>query len=401
MMNRYLKSTVAALLTVVIILSTYIPVIAVGENQPNYSSSSNSGTRGVVATTLNNTGAADYYTGSYTYENLSSQSGATLENSLRTLLTSTHSKITSYNDCRDYVWQTDCEKNDTSRATTLYTSHQMKSSEWAGSWTCNREHVWPQSLGGNNTSGGGSDLHHIRPAEASVNNSRGNKKYGYGSGQYVPADNVKGDVARIILYVWIRWDSDWGATDVTKVFQSVEVLLEWCKLDPVDTWEMGRNEVIERIQGNRNVFIDYPEYAWLLFGEEIPSDMVTPSGEAAKGNTGSDPVVPPACTHSSTVTKNAVAADCHTDGYTGDVYCNDCDKLISKGSEIPASNAHSFGDWELNENGEYVSSCSVCGASATLDFNSLIGSIDNDAEKILILLTLGVTDSAILDALSK
>ena len=58
------------------------------------------------------------------------------------------------------------------------------------------------------------------------------------------------------------------------------MLLEWCELDPVDTWEMGRNEVVQKIQGNRNVFIDYPELAFKLFDKEVPSDMTTPSGEA-------------------------------------------------------------------------------------------------------------------------
>ena len=65
-----------------------------------------------------------------------------------------------------------------------------------------------------------------------------------------------------------------------KVIENLDTLLAWCEMDPVDTWEMGRNDAVERIQGNRNVFIDYPEYAWLLFGKEIPTDMVTPSGEA-------------------------------------------------------------------------------------------------------------------------
>ena len=60
-------------------------------------------------------------------------------------------------------------------------------------------------------------------------------------------------------------------------------MLEWCALDPVDEWEMGRNDVVEDIQGNRNVFIDYPEYAWLLFDKEIPDEMTTPSGEAIAG----------------------------------------------------------------------------------------------------------------------
>jgi hypothetical protein len=80
--------------------------------------------------------------------------------------------------------------------------------------------------------------------------------------------------------MYVRWNSDWSCDSLTKVFESVEVLLEWCALDPVDTWEMGRNEVVGAIQGNRNVFIDYPEYAWLVFGCEVPENMTTPSGMA-------------------------------------------------------------------------------------------------------------------------
>ncbi len=281
-MKRFLKYTVAALLVVFLIIGSIIPIFA--STQPSsYSKDSNSGQRDVVCTSLNGTSASTYYTGSYTYDNLIVLSSSALKASLHNLMTNTHKKITTYNDCRDYVWKTDCENNNTSNATTLYTSHSMDSSEWKGTWTCNREHVWPQSLGGGNTSGGGADLHHIRPAEARVNSSRGNKKYGYASGQYVPQDNVKGDVARICLYVYVRWGSAWGADSITEVFQSVDVLLEWCELDPVDTWEMGRNEVVQDIQGNRNVFIDYPELAWTLFDEEVPNDMITPSGEAMNG----------------------------------------------------------------------------------------------------------------------
>ena len=62
------------------------------------------------------------------------------------------------------------------------------------------------------------------------------------------------------------------------------MLLEWCELDPVDDWEMGRNDVVEVLQGNRNVFIDYPEYAWLLFDEEIPDGMTTPTRASRANN---------------------------------------------------------------------------------------------------------------------
>ncbi|MBE6586456.1 MAG: hypothetical protein E7645_08090, partial [Ruminococcaceae bacterium] len=269
-------------------------LIAVTAAQPSvYSKNSNSGTRGEMCISLEGTSVSSYYSGDYTYDKLTSLSPSNLKSSLHHLMTNTHKKITSYSDCRDYVWRVDCENNDTTHATTLYTDYSMTQADWSPAWACNREHVWPQSLGGGNTSGGGADLHHIRPAEAGVNSSRGNKAYGESSSKYYePADNVKGDVARIVLYVYVRWDAAWGATDVTEVFESVEILLEWCELDPVDTWEMGRNEVIQSIQGNRNVFIDYPELAWHLFGKAVPEGMVTPSGSVLNGEIPTPPADP-------------------------------------------------------------------------------------------------------------
>ena len=286
-MKRYLKNVVATLLLVVFLLSSYLPTVAVGSQPTTYSKSSNSGTRGVVCTDLNNTSAESYYTGDYEITTLVDLSSSALLTSLRALMTDTHTKkTTTYDNCRDMVWIVDCEQNDTSHATTLYSDYSMNTGDWYPTWACNREHVWPQSLGGGNTSGGGADLHHIRPEKQGINSSRGNKPFGYASGHYEPEDYAKGDVARIILYVWVRWGTAWGADSVTEVFQSVDVLLEWCALDPVDTWEMGRNEVVQNIQGNRNVFIDYPELAWLLFDEEVPADMTTPSGLADDIGTG-------------------------------------------------------------------------------------------------------------------
>ena len=296
-MKTKFKRISAALLALCVVLAlvfTGVPSDAFAASI-TYSTSSNSGTRDEVCTSLDGTGASSYYTSSYKYDALSGQSSNQLLQSLRTLMTSTHSKISSYNNCRDYANRVDCENGD-GRVLLLYTSYSATMSQYNG-W--NREHVWPQSLGGGNTSGGGADLHHVRPSDASVNSSRGNKKYGnvdggtakygnnpavgclgghYGGNYYEPLDNVKGDVARICLYVYVRWGSNWGADSITEVFQSVDVLLEWMEIDPVDTWEMGRNEVVENIQGNRNVFIDYPEYAWLLFGEDVPDDLVSPSG---------------------------------------------------------------------------------------------------------------------------
>ena len=283
------KVNLCALVMAILIIISSLPLVA-NAATTSYSKSSNSGIRDEVCTALS-PGAVSYYTGNYEYADFIELSSYDLKESLHDLMTDTHKKITKYDDCRDLVWRTDCEKGNTSNATTLYTDYAMTHSDWSPSWNCNREHVWPQSKGGDNTSGGGADLHHIRPEKQSVNSSRGNKSFGTGSGMYLPPDNAKGDVARIILYVYVRWGSAWGADSVTEVFQSVDVLLAWCALDPVDTWEMGRNEVIQDIQGNRNVFIDYPELAWQMFGKAAPASMSSPSGAAANGNVPSNPTV--------------------------------------------------------------------------------------------------------------
>ena len=435
-----MKNMVASLLAIVIILTTFIPVYAVGQPS-SYSSSSNSGQRDVICTTLNGTGASDYYTGSYSVDKLMSQSSTQLKTSLHNLMTETHDYISSYDDCHYKANQTDCENNN-GKVLLIYTSYSATMNQWNG-W--NREHVWPKSLGGDTTKGGGADLHHIRPSDAVVNSTRGNKKYGnvsggsnvYGSnpasgelggcssGAYFePLDNVKGDVARIVLYVYVRWGSAWGADNVTKVFQSVDVLLEWCALDPVDTWEMGRNEVIEGIQGNRNVFIDYPEFAWLLFGKQVPANMTTPSGNASSGNTGNpgtdnpgtdnpgtdtpgtdnpgtDTPTTPSCTHKNTEIRGFAAATCQQNGYSGDTYCKDCNTLISKGQQIPSDGKHSFGDWQMSSDGSYYSECTICGLRSVVTIDNILATVDSDAEKILLLLALGSSDLSFLDALAQ
>lgn len=374
-MKKHLKNISTLLLLIAFVISSYIPVVAVGQPE-SYSASYNSGERDVICTTLDGTGAEEYYTGVFSYESLSVQSSKDLLAAVRSLMTSTHKKKTSYAECKSYSPQTDCQNGD-GTVVLLYTSYVAEMSDFiSGNTGWNREHVWPKYCGGFGESLAGSDLHHIRPSDCLVNTKRNNNKYGnvssgtqatgsalvsemsggvYSGGYFEPHDNVKGDVARICLYVYARWGADYTkCSDITNVFESVDVLLEWCEMDPVDTWEMGRNEVVESIQGNRNVFIDYPELAWVLFDREIPTDMTTPSGEAKK---------------------NAPES-------------NVCD--------------HAFGEWTLSADGvTYESTCSECGELQVLTVDILIASLDSDAEKILLLLTLGVSDSLLFEEVSK
>ena len=135
----------------------------------------------------------------------------------------------------------------------------------------NREHVWPRSIGWFQYSGAGSDLHHIRPCNSSVNSSRGNKKFGESSGYYNPINingsgkDYRGDSARIIFYMMVRY-TEADSYSFTSIAESLELLLKWNELDPVDDLERARNEAVYKIQGNRNPFIDNEGYAEAIWG---------------------------------------------------------------------------------------------------------------------------------------
>ena len=235
-----------------------------------------------------------FYSGSTEYEVMSTLKGGTtqnnvkgtaLYNALQTTMASPHTFFTYYEgnkNVRDYYKYTDCVQNDTSMVALLYKGG-LVSSTWDSGETWNQEHMWPKSKLGSDKEIG--DIMQLRPANPSENSSRGNTAYGESSGYYDPnkrGQNVRGDCARLALYMYVRWGSSsmWGSGGV---IESMDVLLKWMEEDPVDTWEMGRNDAVQSVTGTRNVFVDYPEYAWLLFGKDIPDDMVTPSGMAEGG----------------------------------------------------------------------------------------------------------------------
>ena len=209
---------------------------------------------------------------------------------LRELITTTHTYTISYGELRyssaingtkngrkiEGLPTSDASLTDPSKVVCIYSREEV-SGTWDGGNTWNREHVWPQGNKnnnwswfpdtGNSTRNAGSDLHHLRPETPGVNSSRGNKAFANSTTNdtYEPVDEAKGDVARILLYMFTRY-SEADAYPVTHVASSWEMLLEWNKLDPVDAWEMQRNDVGEGTQGNRNPFIDYPELADFIWG---------------------------------------------------------------------------------------------------------------------------------------
>lgn len=187
----------------------------------------------------------------------------------------------SYDETWEALEETDQDPDNENNVIQLYTGDSVSEGDW------NREHVWPQSHGDFGTSiGPGTDLHHLRPTDERVNSIRSNLDFDMGGeevegapGNFVdedsfePHDDHKGDVARMILYMEIRFEGTDGGSDVNlEVNDEVEnspeplhgrisVLKEWSEQDPPDEFEKNRNNVIyENYQGNRNPFIDNPDW---------------------------------------------------------------------------------------------------------------------------------------------
>jgi endonuclease I len=185
----------------------------------------------------------------------------------------------------------------------LYTGWSVTN---AGYPTWNREHVWAKSHGDFGTSmGPGTDIHHLRPTDPGVNSSRGNKDFDNGGTQHSvatgcyydedswePRDEVKGDVARMIFYMSVRYEGEGGDLDLEVVdavntyplpqHGKLSALLEWNMIDPPDDFEENRNDVIyEDYQGNRNPFVDDPNYANLIWQDINVDFLADPTqGEA-------------------------------------------------------------------------------------------------------------------------
>ncbi len=178
----------------------------------------------------------------------------------------------------------------------------------------NREHTFPQSwFGGSGTIR--NDAFHVIPADKKVNGVRGNFAFGevtnatytslngsklgpntisgHSGTVFEPIDEYKGDIARGLLYVATRYQNliaGWEANDSDgdamlngtsdQVFETwaMNMLIEWHTNDPVSQKEIDRNNAIYSYQGNRNPFIDHPEYVaciWLNQCENTPTPTIT------------------------------------------------------------------------------------------------------------------------------
>ncbi len=254
--------------------------------------------------------ASETYSGSY-YSSIGNATGNELLKGLHNLMDSTHTYYTSYSSLEGHYSSSDPYPSGGIKC--FYSGQKVTSSS-----QYNKEHVWPQSLSGSSSAQlygedhGGSDLHHIRPTKNDYNSKRSNAMFGYiypasgssykggelsyagGSKDYYitntfePADEIKGDISRIIMYMYMHYNdgtiselsgiSGWNKKDYygemhinwvmgpNSVKDCFKLLRHWNAIDPVSEDEKTRNEYAYSVQHNRNPFIDHPTYADKIWG---------------------------------------------------------------------------------------------------------------------------------------
>ncbi len=208
----------------------------------------------------------------------------------------------NYGDTRDSMKITDEDPANNNNVLLLYgyndngncTVHRSRDKADFGGLNCeyNREHTFarsnanpPMGDANNGSTGIVADPHNIRPTDQQMNNNRGSKKFAagsgnagnVGSGNWYPGDEWKGDVARIMMYMYTRYGNRCkpalngvgplqGSTDMLQVY------LQWNADDPVTDFEDQRNPYLETLYGNRNPFIDNPYLATIIWGGPIAED---------------------------------------------------------------------------------------------------------------------------------
>jgi deoxyribonuclease-1 len=200
---------------------------------------------------------------------------------LRSLLTETHKPLTDWKVAKKYLMQVVHLEQDADGffIKEVYCNRIIRVSVGPNKFPVNRninvEHTWPQSKFPKRKSiVQKSDLHHLYPTDSNANSSRGNfpfaevtsvntlegcdaSKRGYspdtGGISFMPPAHQKGNVARALFYFSVRYNVK--IPDYEEIF-----LRQWNLIDPVDEFEIRRNDLIEQVQGNRNIFIDEPDY---------------------------------------------------------------------------------------------------------------------------------------------
>lgn len=206
----------------------------------------------------------------------------------------------TYSDVIDILKEADQHPLNSNQVWLLYTEQprpkldfQTSGGSNVGLW--NREHTYPRSRGGfedieadeiadgidvwvttkaDSLRHANSDGHGIRATDGPENSSRGNQDYGEYSGPSGNLGSWKGDVARSIFFLTIRYNglevvSGDPANSTVGELGDLDILLDWHRNDPPDDYEMNRNNVVYEWQFNRNPFIDQPDLAEYIWGTNM------------------------------------------------------------------------------------------------------------------------------------
>ena len=243
--------------------------------------------------------------------------GMSLKNALATKVISTHTNFLTYAEAENALRYTDLDPTDVTNTNLLllygfsnnictYVSetdfgtsaddndHRRRNKNAdSGDQNCawNREHTYARALGTPNieTNEADADVHHVRASDVARNGMRDNDRFFDGSGNsfesgilWYPGDEWKGDVARMMMYMYLRYGSQCLPTGVAQIgiptaandSNMVQLFLEWNAEDPVSQYEDNRNTYLGNTsntygQGNRNPFIDNPYLATVIWGGPV------------------------------------------------------------------------------------------------------------------------------------
>ncbi|MGB0881707.1 MAG: endonuclease [Vicingaceae bacterium] len=219
--------------------------------------------------------------------------GGALKTELANKITTTHTNQLTYSSVWNELKITDEDPNNSSNVLLLYGYNdtdgsvvndrtRSKNSNGGSNGNWNREHTFAQSLATPNMTtsspNAGTDAHHLRASDVQMNGNRGNRKFASGSGNagnvgsnWYPGDEWKGDVARMMMYMYLRYPSQCKPTGVgigstVSLDDMLTLFLDWNVQDPVSSYEQQRNTRLQASQGNRNPFIDNPYLATAIWG---------------------------------------------------------------------------------------------------------------------------------------
>jgi len=234
------------------------------------------------------------------YDSAQGRRGAELRQALHAIIRG-HTVIpysSSSFDTSDALRVLDEDPANTNNVVLLYARRSEPKANFGGTW--NREHVWPNSYGLDDRLPAASDLHNLRAEDIDANSARANKYFDISATNHTsylfpahpeatqcstdfdswdPPNAVKGDIARGIFYMDVRYEG--GASgepdliltesvqrlsNVTNLMGRLSTLLLWHEVDPVDAAERSRNDkVFTLYQHNRNPFVDHPEWVREIF----------------------------------------------------------------------------------------------------------------------------------------